>query len=218
MKRFIAFIITASLLMLCLASCDNKEEFLAPALSDIDLSSTDSIEGLVISESVTDYVLIEVEEYGKILIRLFPEVAPTTVANFKSLVANKFYDGLIFHRVIDGFMAQCGGYTPDMEQKKADTIKGEFTSNGFTNNLIHLRGVVSMARTDIHDSATSQFFIVQKTSSHLDGQYAAFGYTVYGIEVVDDIVSVGTDSNDQPRKDIVIKSIRFADVSELTFK
>ena len=100
MKRLIAFIITASLLMLCLASCDSKEEFLAPALSDLDLSSTTSIGGIKTTESVTDYVLIEIEEHGQILIRLFPNVAPTTVANFKSLVANTFYDGLIFHRVI----------------------------------------------------------------------------------------------------------------------
>ena len=202
-------------MLLCFASCAEQQH---PLLKDIDFSETDSIEKVKISDKKTDYVLIDVEGYGKILIRLFPDVAPTTVKNFKKLVSDKFYDGLIFHRVIDGFMAQCGGYTPDMEQKKADTIKGEFTSNGFTNNLIHLRGVVSMARTSVPDSATSQFFIVQKTSPHLDGEYAAFGYTVYGIEVVDDIVSVGTDASDQPRKDIVINSIRFADVSELTFK
>ena len=204
-------------MLLCFASCAEQQHD-TPLLKDIDFSETDSIEKVKISDKKTDYVLIDVEGYGKILIRLFPDVAPTTVKNFKKLVSDKFYDGLIFHRVIDGFMAQCGGYTPDMEQKKADTIKGEFTSNGFTNNLIHLRGVVSMARTSVPDSATSQFFIVQKTSPHLDGEYAAFGYTVYGIEVVDDIVSVGTDASDQPRKDIVINSIRFADVSELTFK
>ena len=217
MKKLISIIILASMMLLCFASCDDQQRK-APLLKDIDFSETDSIEKVKISDKKTDYVLIDVEGYGKILIRLFPDVAPTTVKNFKKLVSDKFYDGLIFHRVIDGFMAQCGGYTPDMEQKKADTIKGEFTSNGFTNNLIHLRGVVSMARTSVPDSATSQFFIVQKTSPHLDGEYAAFGYTVYGIEVVDDIVSVGTDASDQPRKDIVINSIRFADVSELTFK
>ncbi len=216
MKKLISIIILASMMLLCFASCDKKQHE-APLLKDIDFSETDSIESVKISEEETDYVLIDVESYGKILIRLFPDVAPTTVENFKKLVSDKFYDGLIFHRVIDGFMAQCGGFTPDMEQKKADTIKGEFTSNGFTNNLIHLRGVVSMARTSVPDSATSQFFIVQKTSSHLDGQYAAFGYTVYGMDIVDDIVSVGTDSSDQPRKDIVINSIRFADVSELSF-
>lgn len=207
----------ASILMLCFVSCDKGEEFLAPAMSDIDLSTTVSIEGVEVSESVTDYVLIEVEEYGNILVRLFPNVAPDTVANFKSLVANKFYDGLIFHRVIEDFMIQGGGFDVEMTQKKADSIKGEFTSNGFTNNLLHLRGVISMARTSVPDSASSQFFIMHKTSSHLDGQYAAFGYTVYGMDVVDDIAEVGTDSNDQPRYDVVIKSIRFADVSGLTF-
>lgn len=205
------------MLMLCFASCEEKEEFLAPAMSDIDLSTTSSIEGIKITESVTDYVLIEVEEYGKILVRLFPNVAPTTVANFKSLVANKFYDGLIFHRVIEDFMIQGGGFDVTMSQKKATAIKGEFASNGFTNNLLHLRGVLSMARTKVPDSASSQFFIMHKTSTHLDGDYAAFGYTVYGMDVVDDIAEVGTDSNDQPRYDVVIKSARFADVSGLTF-
>ena len=115
-------------------------------------------------------------------------------------------------------MIQGGGYDSDMKEKDADEIKGEFTSNGFTNNLPHFSGVISMARTSIPNSASSQFFIVHKTSSHLDGEYAAFGYTVYGMDVVDDIASVGTDSSDKPRRDIVITSIRFADVSELSFK
>ena len=217
MKKLISVIILAAMLLLCFASCDKEEEFLAPALKDIDLSATSSIEGVTLSETETDYVLIEVENYGKILVRLFPNVAPETVKNFKKLVSNKFYDGLIFHRVIEDFMIQGGGFTPDMTEKDAASIKGEFTSNGFTNNLIHLRGVISMARTTVPDSASSQFFIVHKTSPHLDKQYAAFGYTVYGLDVVDDIASVGTDSSDQPRKDIVITSIRFADVSKLTF-
>ena len=214
-KKIISIIILASMMLLCLASCDKQE---APALKDIDLSEATTIENVKTSDSETDYVLIDVKDYGKILVRLFPDVAPETVKNFKKLVSQKFYDGLIFHRVIEDFMIQGGGYTPDMDEKDADSIKGEFTSNGFTNNLMHFRGVISMARTSVPDSASSQFFIMHKTSSHLDGEYAAFGYTVYGMDVVDDIASVGTDANDQPRKDVVINSIRFADVSEVTFK
>ena len=216
-KRIITLIIIAAML-LCFASCAESVDQTPTPLKDIDFSEATSIENVKTSDSETDYVLIEVKDYGKILIRLFPDVAPETVSNFKKLVSNKFFDGLIFHRVIEDFMIQGGGYTPDMKEKDADSIKGEFTSNGFTNNLIHLRGVISMARTSIPDSASSQFFIMHKTSPHLDGQYAAFGYTVCGMDVVDDIASVGTDANDQPRKDIIITSIRFADVSEVSFK
>lgn len=204
------------MMLLCLASCD-KEQAQAPTLKEIDFSEATSLDNVKISETETNYVLIDVENYGKILVRLFPDVAPETVKNFKKLVSEKFYDGLIFHRVIEDFMVQGGGFTPDMKEKETNSIKGEFTSNGFTNNLIHLRGVISMARTSKPDSASSQFFIMHKTKPHLDSQYAAFGYTVYGMDVVDDIASVGTDANDQPRKDIVITSIRFADVSDVSF-
>ena len=205
------------MMLLCFASCAEKEKQ-APTLKDIDFSEATTIENVKISDSETDYVLIDVKDYGKILVRLYPDVAPKTVENFKKLVSDKFFDGLIFHRVIEGFMIQGGGYTPDMEERDAKAIKGEFTTNGFTNNLIHLRGVLSMARTSVPDSASSQFFIMHKTSPHLDNQYAAFGYTVYGMDVVDEIASVGTDANDQPRNDVVISSIRFADVSDVSFK
>ena len=217
MKRIISLIILASMMLLCFASCD-KEKNDTPTLKDIDFSEATTIEKVKTSDSATDYVLIDVKDYGKILVRLFPDVAPKTVENFKKLVSDKFFDGLIFHRVIEDFMIQGGGYTPDMKEKDAKAIKGEFTANGFTNNLVHLRGVISMARTPDPDSASSQFFIVHKTSPHLDNQYAAFGYTVYGMDVVDEIASVGTDGNDQPRKDIIISLIRFADVSDVSFK
>ena len=217
MKRIITLIILASMMLLCFASCA-EEKKQAPTLKDIDFSEATTIEKVKTSDSATDYVIIDVKDYGKILVRLFPDVAPKTVENFKKLVSDKFFDGLIFHRVIEDFMIQGGGYTPDMEEKDAKAIEGEFTSNGFTNNLLHLRGVISMARTNVPNSASSQFFIMHKTSPHLDNQYAAFGYTVYGMDVVDEIASVRTDGNDQPRKDIIISSIRFADVSEVSFK
>lgn len=185
----------------------------APTHESLDFSTAE-ISEFTETESETDYVIITVEDYGQMVIRLFPEVAPKTVKNFKGLVADKFFDGLIFHRVIEDFMIQGGGYDSTMEGRNASTIKGEFTSNGFENNLLHVRGVISMARTDEPDSASSQFFIMHKDSPHLDGDYAAFGFTVYGLDVVDAIASVRTNSSDMPRTDVVITSVRFAERAE----
>ena len=133
-----------------------------------------------------------------------------TVANFKDLVSDKFYDGLIFHRVIKDFMIQGGGYDSSLKEKDSPSIKGEFSSNGVENDLKHTKGVISMARTTVPDSASSQFFIMHKDYPSLDGNYAAFGNTVYGIEVVDAIASVATNSSDMPLRTIVISSVRFA--------
>lgn len=219
MKKIISVIILCAMLLLCFASCEKHN---APALKDINLSTTSSIEGLTLSETATDYVLIDVADYGKILIRLFPNVAPKTVENFKKLVSEKFYDGIIFHRVIENFMIQGGDPEGTGYGGSKNTIKGEFNSNDFENNLIHLRGVISMARTgDDPNSASSQFFIMHKTTSSLDGQYAAFGYVVYGMDVVDDIAETevtGSSQSPKPIKDVVMTSVRFADVSALTFE
>ena len=179
-----------------------------PKFEEIDLSDA-NIEDFEASDEATDYVLISVEGYGDILVRLFPEVAPKTVANFKMLVANKFYDGLIFHRVIEGFMIQGGGITADFYQKPANVIAGEFASNGFENNLLHVEGVLSMARTNAPNSATSQFFIMHKTSPHLDGEYAAFGYAAAGRDVVDAIAKCEKGYNNIPVQNVVITSARF---------
>lgn len=216
MKRIICAIILASLLLTVFTACNaNKnEKHLAPALNEIDFSKTSSIEGLTTTDTPTDYVLIEVADHGSILLRLYPNVAPDSVENFKRLVEKKFYDGTIFHRVIEDFMIQGGD---SEEADKEPTIKGEFTSNGFTNNLLHLRGVLSMARTSVPDSASTQFFICHKTSAHLDEDYAAFGYVVYGMDTVDSIAKVSTDSSDKPKTDVVMTSVRFADVSGVTF-
>lgn len=209
MKRFFCLALALLTVALSLVSCDNK----APAHADLDFSEVD-INKLTETDKETDYVIITVENYGKIAVRLFPEVAPATVKNFKKLVSDKFYDGLIFHRVIEDFMIQGGGMDKDYYQKDADKIKGEFTSNGFENNLMHVRGVISMARTSEPNSASSQFFIMHKDSSHLDGEYAAFGYTVAGLDVVDAIATVATNYNDYPKTDVVITSIRFAEKAE----
>lgn len=144
-------------------------------------------------------ITIEMEDGSLIKAELYHDKAPNTVNNFLSLVNSGFYDGLIFHRVISGFMIQGGDPAGVGTGGPGYTIKGEFAINGFTKNDIkHERGVLSMARAMNPDSAGSQFFIMHKNSSHLDGQYAAFGKVIEGIEVVDNIASVKTDWNDKP--------------------
>jgi len=150
-----------------------------------------------------------VMENGDIITaKLYPEVAPKTVENFLKLVDEDFFAGLIFHRVIPGFMVQGGGYTADMQHKDAPSIKGEFTSNGFKNDLKHTRGVLSMARTMFPDSASSQFFIMVDDAPHLDGEYAAFGMVTDGMDAVDKIVNQPRDYMDNPHDPQIIKTIR----------
>lgn len=147
-------------------------------------------------------VTLKVKDMGTIMIELFSEVAPNTVNNFIELAQRKFYDGLIFHRVIPGFMIQGGWGKEDLRP-----IKGEFASNGFTNGLKHFRGVISMARTNDPNSQTSQFFIMHQNAPHLDGQYAAFGGVISGIEIVDQVVKMPRDFRDRPHQDVVIESL-----------
>ena len=138
---------------------------------------------------------------------LYPEVAPNTVNNFISLVKKGFYDGLIFHRIISGFMIQGGDPDGTGMGGPGYSIKGEFSYNGVDNNLKHARGVLSMARAQHPDSAGSQFFIMHANAPHLDGQYAAFGKLIEGEDVLDSIASVDTDWNDRPRKPQVMKTV-----------
>ncbi len=138
---------------------------------------------------------------------LYPEIAPNSVNNFISLVKKGFYDGLIFHRVIRGFMIQGGCPDGTGMGGPGYSIKGEFTQNGFKNDLKHTEGVLSMARAMHPDSAGSQFFLMHKTSPHLDGAYAAFGKVIEGMEIVDKIAETPTDYNDRPLEDQVIKSM-----------
>ena len=138
---------------------------------------------------------------------LYPDVAPVTVANFISLCEDHFYQGLIFHRVIPGFMIQGGGLDTHKKQKYASAIKGEFVANGVPNDLRHTRGVISMARTMVPDSASSQFFIMHADAPHLDGQYAAFGRVTEGFDVIDKIANVRTGYMDCPLDDVVIRDI-----------
>lgn len=162
---------------------------------------------------VTNYVKIETTKNKVILIELYPDIAPITVENFQNLVKDKFYDGLIFHRVIYDFMIQTGDPSGTGIGGSEATIEGEFASNGIENKLSHTRGVVSMARTsNDFNSASSQFFIVQTDSTYLDGDYAAFGKVIAGMDTVDDIASVDTDGNDKPVSVQKMRSIRFVNI------
>ena len=154
-------------------------------------------------------IVITMRDGGIIKAELYPNIAPITVTNFLDLVDQKFFDGLIFHRVIAGFMIQGGGYDENMNHKDAESIKGEFDANGFKNDLKHERGVLSMARTSFPNSASSQFFIMHKDAPHLDGKYAAFGKVTEGMDVVDRIANAKTNFADAPIEPQVIESIRF---------
>ena len=153
-------------------------------------------------------VEIEMENGGIMRLELYPDIAPITVENFLDLVNDGFYDGLIFHRVINNFMIQGGDPTGTGMGGSENTIKGEFAQNGVKNDLSHTRGVISMARSQSYDSASSQFFIVHQDSTYLDGSYAAFGKMVDGYDVLDEIATTPTDSSDKPLTDQVIKTIR----------
>jgi len=158
--------------------------------------------------SVTHNVRIEMENGGIIELELYGNMAPITVENFIKLVEEGFYDGLIFHRVIEGFMIQCGDPTGTGMGGSDETIKGEFKLNGFNNPLSHTRGVISMGRKgNSYDSASSHFFIMHKNYPSLDGQYAAFGQVTSGMEVVDAIATTATDASDRPIEDQVVKAI-----------
>ncbi len=152
-------------------------------------------------------VIIEMENGKKIEIELYPEVAPITVANFEKLVKEGFYDGLIFHRVIPGFMIQGGDPTGTGRGGSSERIKGEFASNGVKNTLKHTRGVISMARSMDPNSASSQFFIMHMDAPHLDDDYAAFGKVVSGMDVVDEIATCATGFMDRPVFDQRMKHV-----------
>ena len=152
-------------------------------------------------------VIIEMENGQKIELELYPEAAPETVKNFESLVKRGFYDGLTFHRIIPGFMIQGGDPLGNGMGGAEKNIKGEFRANGHNNPIKHERGVISMARAFDPNSASSQFFIMHADAPHLDGQYAAFGKVVAGMDAVDEIASIPTDYNDRPKIAVRIKKV-----------
>ena len=152
-------------------------------------------------------VKIETNSGNHILVELYPEIAKNTVNNFISLINKGFYDGLIFHRVIENFMIQGGDPQGSGVGGPGYQIIGEFSKNGFENNLNHVRGVISMARAQNPDSAGSQFFIMHKDAPHLDGSYAAFGMVIEGIEEVDRIAKVKKDFRDKPVNSVIMKKV-----------
>lgn len=156
-------------------------------------------------------VMIEMESGGIVKLELYPDTAPITVENFVNLVNEGFYDGLIFHRVIRDFMIQGGDPTGTGMGGSANRIKGEFSANGVENKLSHERGVISMARSQMPNSASSQFFICHADAKFLDGQYAAFGKVIEGIETVDEIAEAPTDPMDRPMVQQTIKQITVID-------
>ena len=156
-------------------------------------------------------VTITMENGNVIKAELYPEIAPISVNNFISLINKNFYDGLIFHRVIKGFMIQGGCPEGTGMGGPGYGIKGEFAANGVENPIRHTRGVISMARSQMPNSAGSQFFIMHADAPHLDGSYAAFGHVVEGMDVVDEIASVATDFRDKPKTPVVMKCVKVVD-------
>lgn len=198
MKRLFTIITLLIMASLIFSGCTKQVE--EKAVEDKEVST-------IIEDSIKPVITIELEDNKKIEVELYPSVAPNTVNNFISLVESKFYDGVIFHRVIKGFMIQGGDPDGIGTGGPGYGIKGEFTSNGFQNELSHTKGVISMARSNNPDSAGSQFFIMHEDAQQLDGNYAAFGKVISGIEYVNEIAEVETNSSDKPLKDVVMKSI-----------
>lgn len=208
MKNFLKIIISSiCVIPLLLIGCSNSyksigsQENQSISNESDENNATESTENLPIAT-------IEVDGFGTIQAELYPEIAPNTVNNFIYLANSEFYDNLTFHRVIKDFMIQGGDPNGNGTGGPGYTIEGEFTSNGIANSLKHTEGVLSMARAKDPNSAGSQFFIMTKDASHLDGDYAAFGKVINGMDVVHKIENVETDSNDKPKEDVVIKSIR----------
>ena len=197
-KKFALFLLL-TLLPVSVFSCNKG----------VTLQKPETIEG------ATNYVRLEMDGGGIIVIELLPDIAPITVANFQKLVLSGFYDGLTFHRVIKDFMIQCGDPTGTGMGGSDETIKGEFAANGVKNDLSHRRGVVSMGRKSTgNDTASSHFFICHGDATNLDGSYAAFGRVIEGMDTVDAIASSATDANDRPLEDQIIKSASFIQGAE----
>lgn len=199
-KGFIVFIFIIALLLFISLSGEEK---------DYSFGTIDGVSYEVVDYE-TDYIQLLINDSEVVIIELYSSLAPITVENFKSLVKSGYYDGLLFHRIIEDFMIQGG------DGEDASTIIGEFSDNGYTNDIEHLTGTISMARSSDYDSASSQFFICLNDTgcAHLDGSYAAFGSVIAGMDSVINISLVSTDSSDYPTSDQVITSIKFVEIKE----
>jgi peptidyl-prolyl cis-trans isomerase B (cyclophilin B) len=204
-SRYITFyfILALTAAVFILSGCGTQGDNSQP-----EKKESDKTENYAASVKEKPIVTITMENGEEIVIELDPAAAPNTVANFISLVEDGFYDGLIFHRVIPDFMIQGGDPNGNGTGGPGYSIDGEFSSNGFENNIKHVRGVISMARTSDPNSAGSQFFIMVNDAPHLDGDYAAFGKVIKGMETVDKIVSVERDANDKPLEDQKMKTVK----------
>ena len=209
MKKSISVIAIILSMVMVLASCGTNQNG-----KDEEPVSTPDPELVKNTVNAT----IELEDGDEIMLELYPDLAPDTVENFVELAEDGFYDGTIFHRVIEDFMIQGGGYDENLKEQKTESIKGEFAKNGFENTLSHTRGVISMARADYtsyssqlttesYNSAGSQFFINTASNTSLDGSYATFGKVIEGLDVVDKIASVRVNRMDKPLEDQRIKSM-----------
>jgi len=207
MKKLIILSIVF-LLSACATPTEEPVEILdeAPAFI-IDTDSLD-VPYTAYFNDTNPWIVIEFENYDPIVIELFPEVAPITVNQITSLVTSNFYDGIIFHRVIEDFMIQGGDPTGTGGGGAGNNITGEFIANNVPNRLRHWRGVVSMARAQDPNSASSQFFIVHEDSNFLDGNYAGFGGVIQGFDTLDAIATTETDANDRPLQEVVMKRVR----------
>ncbi len=203
MKKIISLIITCALVLAIGAGCCEKNEIEAPGEE-------------AVSTGEVVHALITMESGDGIILELYPEIAPITVNNFVKLVNDDFYNGLTFHRIIEGFMIQGGDPEGTGMGGPGYEIKGEFEANGVKNSISHTRGAISMGRKSYgYDTAGSQFFIVHQDSTYLDGQYAAFGRVIAGMDTVDKIASVATDESDYPLQPQVIKTIEIVNLTQL---
>ncbi|MCD8049462.1 MAG: peptidylprolyl isomerase [Clostridia bacterium] len=212
MKKIFALMLSGALAF-CMTGCGgstNEEEPTEAASDAVQEAENDWEEG------DTVIAVIEMESGGEITLELYPDVAPITVENFVNLANEGFYDGLTFHRIISGFMIQGGDPLGNGTGGPGYTIKGEFSENGVENNISHERGVISMARSLDYDSAGSQFFIMHEDGTYLDGQYAAFGRVIDGMDVVDEIAEtpVSAEDGQTPIDPPAIKTIRIVDTEE----
>lgn len=222
MRKYLKYVLCLCLLfMLC--GCSEEEKKMNYSTEKLNGKTIYNIENkkYIESDEATNYIKIDVNNYGIMIAELYPKVAPITVENIKELIKAKFYDGIIFHRVIKDFMIQTGDPTGTGMGGSEKEIKGEFEINGIKNNISHTRGVLSMARRgsnpeteDTLNSASSQFFIVHQDSNFLDGSYASFGKLLNGYDILDKIATTSTDQNDKPLNDIKINSIRFVTLYE----
>lgn len=217
MKRILAILLALAAVLLLIA-CQNKTNEPAP---DANLNNAGVGENKTATAVPTNYVRFNMKDGGMFVVELLPEYAPATVANFQKLVSEHFYDGLTFHRIMKGFMIQGGDPNGDGTGSSSEKVKGEFATNGFTQNTLeHTRGVISMARGTNPDSASCQFFIVQADSHSLDGRYAAFGRVVYGMETVDAIAQTKVEAQkysgeqSKPKVAPVMKSVTFIEYHE----